>query len=153
MRVLMVCLGNICRSPLAEGVLRDKVAKAGLNWVIDSAGTLDYHAGAAPFPLSQEVAKDNGIDISQLKARPFVPSDFDQFDLIYAMANDVLYGMQQIAGTSFDHQKAMLFLDELQPGAFQDLKDPYYGTKQDFEDVYDLIDKTCEAIISRYAKK
>lgn len=153
MRVLMVCLGNICRSPLAEGVLRHKAAQAGLDWVVDSAGTYDYHAGAAPFPLSQEVAKDNGIDISQLRARPFIPADFDQFDLIYAMANDVLYGIQQIAGSAFDHQKAMLFLDELQPGASQNLKDPYYGTKKDFEDVYDLIDKTCEAIITRYAKK
>ena len=153
MRVLMVCLGNICRSPLAEGVLRHKVAQAGLDWVVDSAGTYDFHAGAAPFPLSQEVAKDNGIDISTLRARPFVPGDFDQFDLIYAMANDVLYGMQQIAGPSFDHQKAMLFLDELQPGAAMNLKDPYYGTKKDFEDVYELIDKTCEAIINRYAKK
>lgn len=153
MRVLMVCLGNICRSPLAEGVLRHKVKQAGLDWIVDSAGTYDFHAGAAPFPLSQEVAKDNGIDISQLRARPFVPADFDQFDLIYAMANDVLFGMQKIAGTSFDHQKAILFLDELYPGTSQNLKDPYYGTKKDFEDVYDLIDKTCEAIITRYTNK
>src|SRR5258706_10480941 len=90
MKILMVCLGNICRSPLAEGILQDKARKAGLDWKVDSAGTNRYHIGDPPHPLSQKVAKLNGIDISKQRARTFIPEDFEKYDKIYALAHDVL---------------------------------------------------------------
>src|SRR5512138_2458905 len=86
MKILMVCLGNICRSPLAEGILQDKAWKAGLKWSIESAGTNGYHNGEAPYPLSQKVSRLNGIDISKQRSRKFVADDFDRFDKIYAMS-------------------------------------------------------------------
>jgi protein-tyrosine phosphatase len=152
MKILMVCLGNICRSPLAEGVMRKKIEQSGLNWEVDSAGTLDFHVGSAPFHLSQQVALQHGIDISQLKARSFSASDFNTFDLIYAMANDVMYGVRAISGDQFDEKKAILFLEEIHPGKYFDLKDPYHGTTEDFEEVYKLIDQTCDQIIEKYSK-
>ena len=85
MKILMVCLGNICRSPLAEGILQDKARKAGLKWSVESAGTNGYHTGEAPHPLSQKVARINGVDISKQRSRNFVAEDFDRFDKIYAM--------------------------------------------------------------------
>src|SRR5271154_6640405 len=102
MKILMVCLGNICRSPLAEGILRDKIEKAHLNWTVDSAGTNGYHVGEAPHPLSQKVARLNSIDISRQRARRFTAADFQRFDKIYAMAGDVIDEMRRIAGRQFD---------------------------------------------------
>ena len=90
MKILMVCLGNICRSPLAEGILQQKAFSAGLTWSIESAGTNSYHIGEPPHPLSQKVAKINGIDISKQRARRFKAEDFESYDKIYALANDVL---------------------------------------------------------------
>ena len=90
MKILMVCLGNICRSPLAEGILQDKAFKAGLSWSVESAGTQNYHTGEPPHPLSQKVAKINGIDICHQRARKFVAGDFEVYDKIYALAGDVL---------------------------------------------------------------
>jgi len=96
MKILMVCLGNICRSPLAEGILESKAKKLGLHWEIDSAGTNNsYHIGEAPHPLSQKVAKLHAVDISQQSARAFVPDDFDRFDKIYAMSSDILVHMKK----------------------------------------------------------
>src|SRR5918998_155738 len=98
MKILMVCLGNICRSPLAEGILEHKAKKEGLNWQVDSAGTNGYHIGEAPRRLSQKVARLNGIDICNQKARQFVKEDFDRYDKIYALADDVLEEMKWIGG-------------------------------------------------------
>src|SRR5688500_14109060 len=98
MRILMVCLGNICRSPLAEGILRHKAQAAGLNWEIRSAGTNGYHVGEAPHRLSQKVAKLNGIDICEQRARRFEAEDMERYDRIYAMADDVIDEMKAIAG-------------------------------------------------------
>ena len=92
----MVCLGNICRSPLAEGILQEKIKKAGLNWEVDSAGTNGYHVGEQPHYLSQKVAKLKGIDISCQRCRRFVKEDFKRFDKIYAMAGDVIEEMKWI---------------------------------------------------------
>jgi len=88
MKILMVCLGNICRSPLAEGILQHKANLAGLNWMVDSAGTANYHVGEAPHRLSQKVAKQNGIDISHLRGRQFSKNDMLEFDKIYVMDTD-----------------------------------------------------------------
>lgn len=146
----MVCLGNICRSPIAEGVLQDKAFKAGLNWSIESAGTNSYHTGEAPHPLAQKVAKMNGIDISNQRKRKFLASDFDVYDRIYAMAEDVLHDMKRIAGKKFDETKASLLMNELYPGEHMDVPDPWYGPEPGYHEVFELINKACDAIIEKY---
>ena len=150
MKILMVCLGNICRSPLAEGILQDKAFKAGLPWRVESAGTNRYHTGDAPHQLSQKVAKMNGIDISQQRARRFRAEDFDVYDKIYALADDVLSEMRMIAKNRFDASKADLFLNELYPGEDIDVPDPYYGSEPGYHKVYELINNACDAIIEKY---
>lgn len=147
----MVCLGNICRSPLAEGVLKHKAKIAGLNWQIDSAGTNGYHVGEAPHHLSQKVAKLNGIDICEQRARRFVKEDFDRYDKIYAMADDVVEDIKRIAGHKYDAGKVDLFLNELRPGKNLSVPDPWYGPEPGYHEVYRLIDETCDAIIKKYA--
>ena len=113
MKILMVCLGNICRSPLAEGVLKHKAQQAGFNWIVESAGTNGYHVGEAPHHLSQKVARLNGIDICEQRARRFVKEDFERYDKIYAMADDVIEDMKRIAKENFQPAKVDLFLNEL----------------------------------------
>src|SRR5215217_2755406 len=98
MRILIVCLGNICRSPIAEGVLRHMAQQHGLDWTIHSAGTNSYHTGEAPHKYSQAVCNTHGIDISTQRARRFSASDIDKYDLIYAMADDVLDDIRHQAG-------------------------------------------------------
>ena len=151
MRILMVCLGNICRSPLAEGILEHKAKQAGLNWQIDSAGTNGYHNGEAPHRLSQKVAKLNGIDICNQKSRQFVKEDFERFDKIYAMAADVLDEMKWIAKDKFDSGKAELLLNELHPGKNHSVPDPWSGPEPGYHDVYKLIEAACDKIIEKYA--
>ena len=147
MKILMVCLGNICRSPLAEGILQHKAKAAGLDWQVDSAGTNGYHIGEAPHKLSQKVAKLNGIDICNQKARQFVKEDFERYDKIYAMADDVLDDMKRIAGNKWNAAKVELFLNELYPGEHRSVPDPWYGTEPGYHEVYKLIDKACDKII------
>lgn len=147
----MVCLGNICRSPLAEGILQDKVAKAGLKWTVESAGTESYHVGQAPHPLSQKVAKLNGIDICQQRARRFVAEDFERYDKIYAMSADVIDDMRSITRNKFDKTKVDLLLNELFPGQNVDVPDPWYGPEQGFHQAYKMINDACEKIIQKYA--
>jgi len=151
MKILMVCLGNICRSPLAEGILQDKAAKAGLDWTIESAGTNGCHIGDAPHPLSQKVAKLNGIDISGQQARQFLPEDFENFDMIYALAGDVMSDIRRIARNKFDVTKIDLLMNELHPGQNIDVPDPWWGTEPGYHKVYKLIDQVCEAIIAKYS--
>ena len=145
----MVCLGNICRSPLAEGILQDKVFKAGLQWSIESAGTNSYHTGDAPHQLSQKVAKINGIDISQQRARKFSADDFEVYDKIYALAADVIDEMRSLSKNKFDGSKVDLLLNELYPGEDKDVPDPYYGAEPGYHKVYDLIERACDAIIEK----
>lgn len=147
----MVCLGNICRSPLAEGILQQKAAEAGLDWKIDSAGTNGYHVGEAPHRLSQKVARINGIDISAQRARRFAAADFEQFDKIYALAGDVLTDMRSIAGSRFDTSRADLLMNELIPGSNQDVPDPWYGPEPGYHEVFAMISQACDQIIARYA--
>lgn len=150
MKILMVCLGNICRSPLAEGILQDKAWKAGLNWSVESAGTNGYHTGEAPHRLSQKVAKLNGIDISQQRSRKFTADDFRQYDLIYAMAGDVMDDMRRIAKQQFQPAKVRLLLNELHPGEDRDVMDPWYGGEDGYHEVYAVIDAACEAIVAKH---
>ena len=151
MKILMVCLGNICRSPLAEGILQDKAFSAGLTWSIESAGTNSYHTGEPPHPLSQKVAKLNGIDISQQRARRFTAGDFEVYDKIYALAEDVLDEMRRIGKNKFDASKTCLLMDELYPGKNMDVPDPWYGPEPGYHEVYTMIDKVCDRIIDKYA--
>lgn len=149
MKILMVCLGNICRSPLAEGILQDKAFKAGLNWSVESAGTNGYHTGEPPHHLSIKVALQNGINIQQQRSRRFVAEDFERFDKIYAMAADVLDEMKRIAKNKFDAGKTGLLLDELYPYQNKEVPDPWYGPEKGYHEVYELIEKACESIVRR----
>ena len=150
MKILMVCLGNICRSPLAEGILQDKVQKAGLHWQVESAGTNRYHIGEAPHPLSQKIARAHGLDISQQRAQKFLAKDFDTYDKIYALAEDVLSDMKSIAGKYFQSNKVDLLLNELYPASNRDVPDPFYGNEEGYRRAYELIDQACDAIIQKY---
>lgn len=147
----MVCLGNICRSPLAEGILQHKAWKAGLKWSVESAGTNGYHVGEAPHRLSQKVAKLNGIDICKQRARRFSADDFDKYDKIYAMAADVIDEIKRIAKNKFNPHKIDLLLNELYPGEDMDVPDPWYGPEPGYHEVYDMIDAACDTIVRKYA--
>jgi protein-tyrosine phosphatase len=152
MKILMVCLGNICRSPLAEGILQDKAFKAGLSWSVESAGTETYHIGNPPHPLSQKVARQNGIDICNQRARRFERTDFERFDKIYAMSGDVIDEIRRIAGKNFNPGKVDLLMNEVYPGENLDVPDPWYaGTEPGFQHAFKLIDEACEKIIEKYS--
>lgn len=153
MNILMVCLGNICRSPLAEGILQHKASKAGLNWNIESAGTNGYHTGEPPHRLSQKVARLNGIDICNQRSRRFVPEDFDRFDKIYAMSSDVIDEMKIIAKKKYDASKVDLLMNELYPGKNMDVPDPWYGPEPGYHDVYAMIERACDRIVGRYVSE
>lgn len=147
----MVCLGNICRSPLAEGILQDKAFKAGLNWRVESAGTNGCHVGDPPHQLSQKIAKLNDIDISQQRARRFVAQDFEIYDKIYALAEDVMYDISHISKNKFDGTKVDLLMNELYPDRNVDVPDPYYGGESGYHEVYKMLDKVCDKIIEKYS--
>jgi protein-tyrosine phosphatase len=152
MKILMVCLGNICRSPLAEGILKHKAKEAGLDWTVESAGTNGYHVGEAPHRLSQKVAKLHGVDICEQRARRFSADDLQRYDKIYAMAGDVIDDMKQMAGRHWNPGKVDLLLNEVHPGANEDVPDPWYGEEPGYHDVYKLIETACTAIIARYGE-
>lgn len=151
MKILMVCLGNICRSPLAEGILKHKAQNAGLQWTIESAGTNGFHVGEAPHRLSQKVARLNGIDICSQKARKFVADDFNQYDVIYVMAAEVVEEMKWIAGKHYNPSKVTLIMNEVYPGKNIDVPDPWYGTEPGYHSVYKMLDEACDRIIEQYS--
>jgi protein-tyrosine phosphatase len=153
MKILMVCLGNICRSPLAEGILQKKAEEAGLHWVVESAGTNSYHIGNPPHPLSQKIAKLNGVDISFQRARRFTAADIDNYDKIYALAGDVLEDIRSIAKDKFDTAKIDLLMNELHAGKNLDVPDPYYGPEKGYHEVYEMIDEVCNVIIEKYSEQ
>ncbi|NOQ73701.1 MAG: low molecular weight phosphotyrosine protein phosphatase [Crocinitomix sp.] len=149
MRVLMVCLGNICRSPIAEGILRHKAAAQGLDIQTDSAGTAAYHVGEAPDSRMILIANKNGIDISDLSARQFTKADYQNFDLIYAMDQSNYDNMIRLAISDEDRQKVRLILNEANPGSNAEVPDPYYGGDQGFQHVIDLLDVAVDKVIER----
>jgi len=149
----MVCLGNICRSPLAEGILKEKAAKAGLQWTVESAGTNGYHDGEAPHQLSQKVARLNGIDICNQRSRRISGEDFDKFDKIFVMSRDVIDEMKWIVKKKYDPSKVELLMNELMPGKNLDVPDPWFGTEPGYHSVFKMLDEACEAILNRYGKK
>lgn len=144
----MVCLGNICRSPVAEGVLRKVAADNGLNIKIDSAGTSNYHIGANPDSRSVKNARKNGVDISKLIARQFKVSDFEEFDRIYVMDKSNLYNVLKLADTDERRAKIKLIMDELYPGKGIEVPDPYYGYEDGFQKVFDMLNLACNKIVA-----
>jgi protein-tyrosine phosphatase len=146
--ILMVCLGNICRSPVAEGIMRYKAEKYGLDLHIDSAGTSNYHIGQNPDERSAANAKQHGIDISKLKARQFQPQDFDRFDHIYVMDHSNYRDVIMMARHDSDRGKVNMILNVLYPESNMSVPDPYYGGEQGFENVFMLLDNACEVIAS-----
>jgi protein-tyrosine phosphatase len=144
----MVCLGNICRSPLADGILRSKVSEKKLPWIVDSAGTAAYHIGNPPDHRMIQTAKSNGIDISDLRARQFNTKDFTAFDRIYVMDQSNYNNVLRLANTNADRQKVYLLLDHLYPNKQLEVPDPYYGNQSDFDAVFALVNKATEALIS-----
>lgn len=145
-KVLMVCLGNICRSPLAEGILKSKVDSDKV--FVDSAGTAGYHVGNAPDSRSVAVAHKYGLDISSQKCRRFSKMDFTEFDWIYVMDRSNLSNVISLAKTTEEMSKVKLLLDEVNLGV-KEVPDPYYGGESGFEDVYQMIDIACEAIAKK----
>jgi protein-tyrosine phosphatase len=151
MKILMVCLGNICRSPLAEGILQQKAFQAGLLWSVESAGTGGSLQGNPPHHIAQKVARLHNIDISCQRARRFTKEDMLIFDKIYAMSADVLDDIRRISKENWDEKKVDLLLNELSPGSNKSIPDPWFGNEKDFHAVYKLIDAACGEIITKYA--
>ena len=147
MKILMVCLGNICRSPMAEGVLRDKASRLSLDLEVDSAGTAAYHVGEAPDTRMIETAKKKGINISDLRARQFCVNDFDFFDKIYAMDASNLSNMQKLARNQSDLDKLDLLLNCKDSFLNKSVPDPYYGGEDGFFNVYNILEESIEFIL------
>ncbi|MCM4161081.1 low molecular weight phosphotyrosine protein phosphatase [Antarcticibacterium flavum] len=150
-RVLMVCLGNICRSPLAEGILKSKVDPNKV--YIESAGTGDYHIDDSPDPRSIAVGKRHGLDITDQRGRQFSPEDFDRFDHIYVMDTFNYADVISLARNEEDKRKVKLILDEVFPGEKVDVPDPYHGGEHGFENVYEMLNEACEMIASKLEKE
>ena len=149
-RILFVCLGNICRSPLAEGIMLHLKEKNGLQVHIDSAGTASYHIGEAPDPRTIANARKNGVDLSRLRARQFKAKDFDEFDRIYVMDKDNYRNVIFMSTEQAHKEKVQLFLNVLEPGRDMEVPDPYYENEQHFEEVFQLVYKTCEKLMREF---
>ncbi len=147
----MVCLGNICRSPLAEGILKSKLDPS--KYIAASSGTSSYHIGNLPDPRSIQIAKKYGIDITNQRAAQFTISDFNTYDLIYAMDNSNHDNILKLTKDNHNKNKVKLILNELYPNDNLDVPDPYYGGEQGFEDVYQMLDKACDIIVTKLEKE
>lgn len=145
----MVCLGNICRSPLAEGILKSKATTYQI--FVDSAGTSAYHVDNQPNERSIIVAEKHGINISNQRARKFIAADFDNFDIIYAMDESNFHDIVKLSRNNSDKQKVRMILNEIHPNKNNSVPDPYYGGNEGFENVFQMLDEACEIIIKKYA--
>ncbi len=143
----MVCLGNICRSPLAEGIMRSKLPNH--TYLVDSAGTANYHIGKAPDPRSINVAKKYGLNISHLKGRQFSVSDYDAFDIIYVMDESNFKNVIALARNDEDMAKVKFILNEVYPNQNYNVPDPYYGGDEGFENVFKMLDEACDNIVNK----
>ncbi|MDC1063513.1 low molecular weight phosphotyrosine protein phosphatase [Flavobacteriales bacterium] len=142
----MVCLGNICRSPIAEGILKSKSK----NLEVDSAGTAGYHIGKQPDIRSIDIAKKHDINLTNQRARQFSTRDFDVFDKIYVMDNDNYSKIISLARSQEDMDKVDLILNEIYPKKYKSVPDPYYGGDEGFQNIYNLLDASCEVIAKKY---
>lgn len=146
-RILMVCLGNICRSPLAEGILKSKVNPNEV--LVDSAGTGHWHVGNSPDERSIAVGKKYNVDITDQRGRQFSATDFDNFDLIYVMDNSNKGDVLDLAQNEEHRQKVKLILDEIFPGENVDVPDPYLGGSMGFEKIFKMLDEACKIIAEK----
>lgn len=147
MKVLMVCLGNICRSPMAEGVLRHLANERNIDLEIDSCGTAGYHIGEGPDHRAVATMRNKGIDISDLRARQFRVSDFGDFDLILPMDASNLSDVLALASSQEDEDKVKMMLEYAFPNESKAVPDPYYGGDDGFEHVYRLLDESCSILL------
>ena len=147
MKILMVCLGNICRSPLAEGILKSKTKN--LNITIESAGIAGYHIGNPPDSRSIDVANKHNINIANQKARQFTKEDFQKFDIIYAMDKNNYSHLIALADTQEERGKIQMILNEVKVNSYKSVPDPYYGGNNGFEKVYAILEEACEKIAKR----
>ena len=150
-KIVMVCLGNICRSPLAEGILASKLPKD--KFTVDSAGTGSWHIGQSPDERSVAVAKKNGLDISNQKGRQFSSADFDTFDYIFVMDNSNYENVIALAETKKQKEKVTLIMNELHPAQNKEVPDPYFGMHNGFDIVYNMLDEVCDSIAQKLITK
>ena len=150
-KILMVCLGNICRSPLAEGILASKLPDG--KFTVDSAGTGSWHIGRQPDERSIAVAKKHKLDISRQRGRQFSTNDFDTFNYIYVMDSSNYKDVVRLANRQEHKAKVQFILDELFPNENVDVPDPYYGLENGFESVYKMLDESCELIAKKLIEK
>ena len=143
----MVCLGNICRSPLAEGILKNKVKH--LDITIDSAGTAGYHIGKPPDIRSVEIARKHNINLAEQRARQFNRQDFDNFDVIYAMDLNNYSHLIALSENQKEREKIKLILDEVYPNLKKSVPDPYYDEEEGFQKIYAILEKACNKIASK----
>ena len=149
----MVCLGNICRSPMAEGILRRKLQERGLAVTVDSAGTGSWHTGEPPDRRAIHTAKKFGVDISHLVARKFSRKDFDNFDFIYVMDTENLRDVLALAKTQEEIDKVKLLLDRGEKSSRLSVPDPWFGGEEGFVEVFKLLDQACDSIVTSLAEK
>ena len=147
-KILMVCLGNICRSPLAQGILEHKAKINNTKIIVDSAGTGSWHIGSSPDIRSIETAKNHNIDISNQKARQFSTNDFNEFDKILVMDTSNLTNILRLCSNKKDEKKVQLILKYTNPNSQESVPDPYYGGEDGFEKVYQLLNEACDKIIN-----
>jgi protein-tyrosine phosphatase len=150
-KILMVCLGNICRSPLAEGILATKLPKN--DFFVDSAGTGHWHVGNPPDKRSILTAEKNGIDITNQRGKLFKPSFFQEYDHIFVMDTHNYNDVIAMAKNEEDKKKVQLILDELFPGENVDVPDPYNGIQSNFDQVFEMLEEACESIANKLLKK
>jgi protein-tyrosine phosphatase len=147
LKILMVCHGNICRSPMAKGIMIHKLAEMNIKDVeVDSAGTSDYHAGEAPDARTIANGKTHGIDVSSYRAKQFKSADFEKFDRIYAMDAANYADIMLLAESEKQNAKVRLFLNAADPKSHGSVPDPWYGGPEGFEKVFHILDKACTAI-------
>lgn len=149
MKILMVCLGNICRSPLAEGILKHKIEQKNLTWIVDSAGTGSWHVGEQPDPRSIATANDHGIDLRNQRARQLQATDLAEYDLIFAMDSSNYQNIKKLAQSPAEEQKVALIMNLVQPGRNVNIPDPYYDSNG-FEQVFQMLDAACDKIVEQY---
>lgn len=148
-KILMVCLGNICRSPLAEGIMLKLIEEHKLDIIVDSAGTSNYHIDEAPDKRTVQNAAKHGVDLKPLRARQFKASDFEEFDRIFVMDHSNRQNVLALATNALQKQKVDLLLNSIHPGKDLEVPDPYFGGEQGFEDVFVMVEKACRKIAGK----